>query len=157
VVSGRVPLNVQTPSSLPDAIRESRSAEARLHRTYRNFRSGITSQPELVQAAGRALAARAAVTESLHTALGLPSFRDFTAVLSTKQGRSTAAWMGTLQRAGLSARAIASGIAEVAPLAFASGAAAFATVTARQLVRWTAKYFKSQAKEILREQSEGRR
>ncbi len=143
--------------SLPEAIRASRSAEARLLKSYRSFRRGLASHHDLAQAAALALGARAAVTERLHNALGLPSLRDFTAVLGTREGRSTSAWMGTLARAGLSARAIASGVVESAPLVLTSAGAAVAIVSARQLVRAAVTYLRLNAREIVREQQEHRR
>jgi hypothetical protein len=97
------------------------------------------------------------VTERLHNALGLPSLRDLTAVLGTREGRSTSAWMGTLTRAGLSARAIASGVIESAPLVLASAGAAVAIVSARQLLRAAVAYLRLNAREIVREQHEHRR
>jgi hypothetical protein len=144
-------------TSLPEAIRVSRSAEAGLLRSYRSFSRGLVSQEDLTRAAAVALRARAAVTERLHNALGLPSLRDFTAVLGTRGGRSTSAWMGALGQAGLSARAIASGAVESAPLVLASAAAAVAIVSARQLVRAAVSYFRLNVREILREQQEHRR
>jgi hypothetical protein len=144
-------------TSLPEAIRASRSAEAGLLRSYRNFSRGLASQEDLTRAAAVALRARATVTERLHNALGLPSLRDFTAVLGTRGGRSTSAWMGALGQAGLSARAIASGVVESAPLVLASAAAAVAIVSARQLVRAAIAYFRLNVRENLREQQEHRR
>jgi hypothetical protein len=60
--------------------------------------------------------------------------------------------MGTLQKAGLSARAIASSVAEAAPLALASGVAAVAVVAARQLLYYVGKHLRSQIREASRGQ-----
>jgi hypothetical protein len=150
-------LSATAAPSLPAAIRASRTAEARLLRSYRSFRRGLASHHDLAKSAALALSARAAVTERLHNALGLPSLRDFTAVLGTREGRSTSAWMGTLTRAGLSARAIASGVIESAPLVLASAGAAVAIVSARQLVRAAVAYLRLNAREITCEQQEHRR
>ena len=145
------------PASLPEAIRSSRSAEAALVRTYRGFRQGLALESQLTSAATRALAARAAVTAKLHYALGIPSYRNFTAVLGSRNGRAVSAWIGTLQRAGLSARAVASSVVEAAPFALGSAAAAVAVVSARRLTRWVANHLRTQVLETLREQNEHRR
>jgi hypothetical protein len=152
VVKGRVTVQPASPETLAAAVRQARSAEANLLRTYRNFRRGRTSRQALAEAGGNALAARAAVTERLHLALGLPSARDFSAVFGDRQGRALSAWMGTLQKAGLSARAIASSVAEAAPLALSSGVAAVAVVAARQLLHYVVKHLQSQVRESFRGQ-----
>ncbi len=88
VARGRVTIQPasqpSSPETLPAAVRQARSAEANLLRTYRNFRRGRTSRQALAEAGGAALAARAAVTERLHLALGLPSARDFSAVFGDR-------------------------------------------------------------------------
>jgi hypothetical protein len=145
------------PSSIASAVQSARSAEAQLLRAYRGFRRGLVTETDLARAGARALQARSAVTQQLHLALGLPSLKDFTAVLGTQQGRSATAWMATLKRAGISTRALASGLAESAPLAFASGGAAVAIVAVRQLARWTVNLVRTTAREILRDQTEQRR
>ena len=152
VARGRVTVQPSSAETLPATVRQARSAEANLLRTYRNFRCGRTSRQALAEAGGTALAARAAVTERLHLALGLPSARDFSAVFGDRQGRALSAWMGTLQKAGLSARAIASSMAEAAPLALASGVAAVAVVAARQLLHYVVKHLQAQVKESFRGQ-----
>jgi hypothetical protein len=152
IARGRVTIQPVSPETLPAAVRQARSAEANLLRTYRNFRRGRTSRQALAEAGGTALAARAAVTERLHLALGLPSARDFSAVFGNRQGRALSAWMGTLQKAGLSARAIASSVAEAAPLALASRIAAVAVVAARQLLHYVVKHLQSQVRESFRGQ-----
>ena len=157
VVRHRVSLPAPAPASLPEAIRSARSAEAALLRSYRRFRRGLVAEPALTAAAGHALAARAAVTSRIHLALGLPTYRDFTAVLGAKGGRALTAWAGTLSRAGLSVRAVAGSVAEIAPTVLASTAAAVALVGARRLARWAVAHLRTQALEILREQNEQRR
>jgi hypothetical protein len=144
-------------ATLPDAVRQSRAAQAQLLKSYRSFRRGTVPQGDLARAAARALSARAALTSRLHSALGIPPLRTFTAALGTRNGQAAAAWLGTLHRAGVSGRAIASGLVEAAPFAFASGSAALLVAGARQLVRSCANHFRSQVREILREQNEHRR
>jgi hypothetical protein len=157
VIRHRVVEPAHSPASLAEAVKSSRSAEAALLRSYRSFRRGLAPEGELARAAARALAARAAVTAKLHQALGIPSYRDFTAVLGSRQGRAVSAWVGTLQRAGLSTRAVASCVVEAAPFALASGVAAVAVVSARRLTRWVAQHLRTHVLEILREQNEQRR
>lgn len=157
VVRHRVVEPPHTPTSLPEAVRSSRSAEAALLRNSRNFRKGLVSEPELAASAARALAARAAVTAQIHLALGIPSVRDLTAVLGSQQGRALSAWTGALLQAGLSARSVATALVEAAPAAIASASAAVVIVGARRLIRWVAHHLRSRALEVLREQNEQRR
>jgi hypothetical protein len=58
VARGRVTIQPVSPETLPTAVRQARSAEANLLRTYRNFRRGRTSRQALAEAGGNALAAR---------------------------------------------------------------------------------------------------
>lgn len=141
-LGGRNPQQPNKPIDLPLAIRASRSAEAALIRSHRGFRRGVVSESQLAEAAGRALAARAVVTTALHRALEIPSYRDLTAVLGSGQGRALSAWTGALQRAGLSPRAVASSVAEIAPSALRSVATAVTLVGARRLVNWIAYHAK---------------
>ena len=138
IVQSRNPVPVAQPSTLEEAIRRSRSAEAALIKSHRGFVRGIVPASELRVSAELALSARAGLTATLHRSLEIPSYRDFTAVLGSGHGRALSAWAVTLQRAGLSARAVASSIAEVAPFAVRSIAKAVAMVGTRRLVNWVA-------------------
>ncbi|HET9211116.1 MAG TPA: hypothetical protein VFR03_11995, partial [Thermoanaerobaculia bacterium] len=157
VIRHREAVAPPVPASLPEAVRGARKAEADLLRTYRRFGKGLAAEPALVSAAARALAARAAVTGKVHQALGIPSYRELTALLGSQEGRALSAWIGTLQRAGLSARSIATSVAQIVPTAAASTVAAIAVIGARRLVRWVADHLRTRALEILREQNEQRR
>jgi hypothetical protein len=158
VVAAKIIETPPVPASLPQALKSSRSAEAQLHRAYRSFRRGLTSEDHLNRAAAGALTARAAVTEQLHSALGIPALKDFAAILGARgEGRPATAWLQTLHRAGLSVRAISSSLAEAAPAAIASGGAALALVAARRIVRWAAASLRTNVLEILRDQNDLRR
>jgi relaxase-like protein len=145
------------PRPLPDAVRASRKSEAHLLRSYRAFRRGRMGEAELIAVAARAVSDRAAVTAALLRSLDVATLQECTAVLAARQGRAVSAWILALQRAGLSARAIASSVLEVSSFAIASATAAVAIVAARRLIRWVANHLTTRVLEVLREQNELRR
>jgi hypothetical protein len=153
----RIPLApAPTPDTLGQAIRQSRSAEAQLLRTYRSHSRGIADAPSLHAAAGNALQARAAVTAKLVEGIGAPPLSRLTASLGAVDGRALSALIGSLQSAGLSTRAITAAVMEAAPLIGVQLGAAIAAAAARRAVQTTLNYFRNQTKATLEAQNEQR-